>query len=120
MTTVYVRVAAAAGTLEAPILSDWSTHVTGMTAMPPPPPPPPAPDPVSVTFMAPEGKFPMVPDDDHIEATAMAQVNTKMMVMSNTTAVVVPENFMEDAMPSPVSLHEGENMPFEYVDWNAL
>ena len=28
MTTVYVRVAAAAGTLEAPVLSDWSTHVT--------------------------------------------------------------------------------------------
>ena len=31
-TSVYVRVAAAAGTLEAPILSDWTTHVTGMSA----------------------------------------------------------------------------------------
>ena len=40
-TTLYGRVAAAAGTLEAPILSPWTTHVTGTTDMPPPPPPPP-------------------------------------------------------------------------------
>ena len=40
-TTLYGRVAAAAGTLEAPILSAWTTHVTGTTDMPPPPPPPP-------------------------------------------------------------------------------
>ena len=40
-TSVFVRVAAAAGTLEAPVLSDWTTHVTGMSAMPPPPPPAP-------------------------------------------------------------------------------
>ena len=40
-TNVYVRVAAAGGTLEAPILSGWTTHVTGMSAMPPPPPPAP-------------------------------------------------------------------------------
>ena len=40
-TSVYLRVAAAAGTLEAPVLSAWTTHVTGMSAMPPPPPPPP-------------------------------------------------------------------------------
>ncbi len=40
-TTLYARVAAAAGTLEAPILSAWTTHVTGTTDMPPPPPPPP-------------------------------------------------------------------------------
>ena len=130
-TNVYLRVAAGIGTPEAIaaavtmgdlsglVLSDWSTHVTGRTDMVPVPPPPP-PAAVAVTFMPPEGKFPMVPDDDHIEATAMAQVNTKMMVMSNTTAVVVPMNFMEDAMPSPVKLHEGENMPFEYVNWNAL
>ena len=41
MTSVYLRVAAAAGTLEDPIRSAWTTHVTGMSAMPPPPPPPP-------------------------------------------------------------------------------
>ena len=40
-TTLYGRVRAAAGTLEAPILSPWTTHVTGTTDMPPPPPPPP-------------------------------------------------------------------------------
>ena len=40
-TTLYGRVAAAAGTLEAPLLSAWTTHVTGTTDMPPPPPPPP-------------------------------------------------------------------------------
>ncbi|MCY4670129.1 MAG: hypothetical protein OXC29_19355, partial [Rhodococcus sp.] len=131
-TSLYLRVAAGTGTPEALAaavtmgdlsglaLSAWTTHVTGMSAMPPPPPPPPAPEPVSVTFTPPEGKFPMVPDDDHIEATAMAQVNTKMTVMSNTTAVVVPMNFMMDATPSPLKLHEGENMPFQYVDWKAL
>ena len=118
-TSVYLRVAAAAGSLEAPLLSAWSTHVTGMSNQPPPVVVPP-PDPVSVMFMPPAGKFPMVPDDDHIEATAMAKVNTKMMVTSNTTAVVVPMNFMMDATPSPVKLHEGENTPFEYVNWNAL
>ena len=42
-TTVYARVAAGVGTsLEDALLSEWSTHVTGMTATPPPPPEPPA------------------------------------------------------------------------------
>ena len=117
MTSVYVRVAAAAGTLEAPVLSDWSTHVTGMTAMPPPPPPPPAPDPVSVTFMAPDGEFPMVPDDDDDEATAMADVNSKMMVESNTSAVITPM-FVDGA--TGVSVDAGMNMPFSYVSWSAM
>ena len=40
-TSVFVRVAAAGGTLEAPLLSAWTTHVTGTSAMPPPPPPAP-------------------------------------------------------------------------------
>ena len=117
MTSVYVRVAAAAGTLEAPVLSDWSTHVTGMTAMPPPPPPPPAPDPVSVMFTAPDGEFPMVPDDDDDEATAMADVNSKMMVESNTSAVITPM-FVDGA--TGVSVDAGMNMPFSYVSWSAM
>ena len=37
-TRLHVRVAAAAGAIEAPVLSDWTAHVTGMSAMPPPPP----------------------------------------------------------------------------------
>ena len=107
----------AAGTLEAPVLSDWSTHVTGMTAMPPPPPPPPAPDPVSVTFMAPDGEFPMVPDDDDDEATAMASVNAKMTVESNTSAVITPM-FVDGA--TGVSVDMGMNTPFSYVSWSAM
>ena len=117
MTSVYVRVAAAAGTLEAPILSDWSTHVTGMTAMPPPPPPPPAPDPIMASFMVPDGEFPMEPDDGDDEETAMATVNNDIMVMSNTSAVITAV-WLEDA--NGVSLASGENMPFAHVDWGAL
>ncbi len=42
-TAVYVRVAAAAGTMEAPLVSAFTTHRTGRTlAAPPPPEPPPA------------------------------------------------------------------------------
>ncbi len=40
-TTVYVRVAAATGTPEAPLVSAFTTHVSGTSAMPPPPPPSP-------------------------------------------------------------------------------
>ena len=39
-TTVYVRVASAAGTVAAPVVSDFSTHVTGMTMADTPPGPP--------------------------------------------------------------------------------
>ena len=53
-TSVYVRVAAAAGTLEAPILSDWTTHVTGVSAMAPPPPPGPQAPGMPTGFMASE------------------------------------------------------------------
>ena len=124
MTTVYVRVAAAAGTLEAPVLSDWSTHVTGMTAMPPPPPPPPAPDPVMAMFsLADDAKSQhfMVADDDDDEATAMAYVNPEIMVESNSTAIITPM-FVDGA--NGVSVDMGMNMPFAYVgaagNWDML
>ena len=48
-TTVYVRVAAAAGSLEAPLLSAFTTHVTGMSDAPPPPVPPAAPSGLAAT-----------------------------------------------------------------------
>ena len=115
-TSVYLRVAAAAGTLEAPILSPWSTHVTG-TADVPPPPPPPMPDPVMVGFMVPDGEFPMEPDDEDDKETAMATVNHDIMVMSNTSAVITAM-WLDDA--NGVSLASGENMPFAHVDWGAL
>ncbi len=70
-----------------------------------------------VEFMAPDGEHPMVPDDDDDEATAMAAVNTKMMVSSNMVAAITPM-FVEGA--SPVGVMPGENMPFEYVSWGAM
>ena len=118
MTSVYVRVAAAAGTLEAPILSDWSTHVTGMTAMPPPPPPPPPPAAIAVTFsLSDDAGSPhyMVADKDDDEATAMATVNNEIMVESNATAIITP-TFVDDATGVSVDAMAG-NMPFTYVDW---
>ena len=121
MTSVYVRVAAAAGTLEAPILSDWSTHVTGMTAMPPPPPPPPPPADIAVTFSLSddaESPYFMDADDGTDEDTAMATVNPEIMVESNATAVITPM-FVDDANGVSVSASAG-NMPFAYVDWGML
>ena len=115
MTSVYVRVAAAAGTLEAPILSDWSTHVTGMTAMPPPPPPPPpAPDVMATFSLSDDADSPhfMVADDDDDEATAMAWVNPEITVESNSTAIITP-TFVEGA--NGVSVDAGMNTPFSYV-----
>ena len=121
MTSVYVRVAAAAGTLEAPILSDWSTHVTGMTAMPPPPPPPPAAPDVMVMFsLSEDADSPhfLVADDDDDEATAMASVNTEIMVESNSTAVITPM-FVDGATGVSVDAMAG-NMPFTYVSWSLM
>ena len=71
-----------------------------------------------VEFMVPDGQFPMIPDDEHDEMKAMAMVNTKMMVSSNMVAAITPM-FVEGA--SPVGVMPGtENMPFQYVSWNAL
>jgi hypothetical protein len=101
--------------------------------MPPPEPEPEpvAPDPVMVTFTPPDPNdetldlmcdrnpgSPMCPDGSRNMATAMATVNPDMAVTSNTTAVIVPMNFAEGA--NPVKVHEGENMPFTYVSWEAL
>ena len=121
-TSVYLRVAAAAGTLEAPILSDWSTHVTGMSAMPPPEPPP-MPDPLMATFSIEKGDFLEAGKgqgtaEKKDPARAMASVNPKIMVSSNTSAVITPE-FVEDA--AGVSVMAGDdNMPFTFVDWQLL
>ena len=120
MTSVYVRVAAAAGTLEAPILSDWSTHVTGMTAMPPPPPPPPPPADIMATFsLSDDADDPyfLVADGETDEDTAMASVNSQIMVTSNSSAVITP---MWDEDAAGVSVMDGDNMPFTYVDWTIL
>ena len=120
-TSVSVRVAAAAGSLEAPLVSAFTTHVTGMSAMPPPPPPPPAPDPVMVTFsLSEDADSPhfMVADDDDDEATAMASVNTEIMVESNSTAVITPM-FVDGATGVSVDAMAG-NTPFSYVSWGMM
>ena len=125
-TGVYVRVAAAAGTLEAPVLSDWTTHVTGMSAMPPPEPvpepePEPEPDPVMVTFSLSEdadSQHFLIADEDDDAATAKASVNAEIMVESNTTAVITPM-FVDGANGVGVDAMAG-NMPFTYVDWGML
>ena len=119
-TTVFVRVAAAAGTPDAPLLSAYTTHVTGMSEAEPPPPPPPAPDPVEVTFSLSDDakrKHFLMADDDNDEETAMATVNTEITVTSNASAVVTPM-FVDGA--NGVSVMEGDNMPFSYVDWGLL
>ena len=54
-TSVFVRVRAAAGTVEAPLVSAWTTHVTGMSAMPPPPPPAPMAAPTPTGLMSESG-----------------------------------------------------------------
>ncbi|MXX85411.1 MAG: fibronectin type III domain-containing protein [Acidobacteria bacterium] len=121
-TTVYVRVAAAAGTPEAPLVSAFTTHVSGTSAMPPPDPPPPPPAAVMAMFSLSDdakSKYFLIADkDDDDKATAMATVNTEIMVESNTSAVITPM-FVEDA--SGVSVAEGsDNMPFAFVDWGLL
>ena len=75
------------------------------------------PTPFEVHFDIPEGEFPMEPDKDHIEATAMATVNHDMEVGVNMPAIITAM-FIPDA--SPIGLVAGHNHPFEYVSWSAL
>ena len=56
----------------------------------------------------------LIADDDDDEETAMATVNTEITVTSNASAVVTPM-FVDGA--NGVSVMEGDNMPFSYVDW---
>ena len=65
-----------------------------------------------------DSPYPMDPDDETDEAKATAKVNTEMVVMSNTTAVIVPDNFADNA--AAVTVHAGENMPFAFVSWEAM
>ena len=116
--TRYARVASTSGEGEAMLMSMWTTHMTGMSMAEPPPPPPPAPDPVMVTFSLPEKETEfMVADGDDDEETAMASVNDKIMVNSNSDAIITPM-FVENA--NGVSVSEGDNMPFGRVDWELL
>ena len=60
----------------------------------------------------------MKPDDGDDKETATAEVNAKMVVSSNYNIAITPE-FIEGA--AAVNAAAGDNnMPFTYVDWNAL
>ena len=118
--TRFARVASTSGEGEAMLMSMYTTHVTGMSmAEPPPPPPPPAPD-VEVTFsLSEDADSPhfLVADDDDDEATAMASVNSEIMVTSNSDAIITPM-FVDGA--NGVSVMEGDNMPFGRVSWGLM
>ena len=119
-TTMYGRVRAAAGTLEAPLLSAWTTHVTGTSDVPPEPEPPPTPAVMAMFSLSEDADSPhfMIADDDDDEATAMASVNTEIMVESNSTAVITPM-FVDGATGVSVDAMAG-NMPFTYVSWSMM
>ena len=98
------------------LMSMWTTHATGMSMAEPPPPPPPAPDPVMVTFSLDKGHY-LEALPGRNAATAKASVNPKIMVESNSDAIITP-TWMDDA--NGVSVMEGDNMPFGRVDWELL
>ena len=112
--TRFARVASTSGEGDDMLMSMWTTHVTGMSMAEPPPPPPAA---VSATFSLDKGHY-LVADNGRNAATAMATVNSKIMVESNTSAVITPM-FVDGA--SGVSISAGsDNMPFALVDWELL
>ena len=112
--TAYLRVRAT-GTGDA---GAWSTHATGMSNAPEPEPEP-TPDPIVVTFSVGEDDGDaMVADDGTDKEKATAAVNPKMVVSSNYTAAITPM-FVEDAAAVTVAAGDN-NVPFSYVDWDAL
>ncbi len=74
-----------------------------------------------VEFMVPDDAkepYPMIPDMDDDEATAMASVNPQMVVMTNMHGIVTPL-FVEGA--APIGLVAGvPNVPFAYVSWETM
>ena len=114
---MFLRVRAAAGTPESPVVSDWSDAVAGMSEA--------APTPFVVSMGPPEADADkdcsgqvFCPDSGTDPETAMASVNTKMLVSLSDPARIRPL-FVEGAAGIPVDAGEGMT-PFAYVDWNAL
>ncbi len=113
----FARVASTAGEGDDMMMSMWTTHMTGMSAAAAPLPPP------SVTFSLPDGQSNfMVADDDDDEGTAMAWINPKTVVESDSTAIITPM-FVEGANGVHVGASD-DNMPFTYVgaedNWEML
>ena len=63
-----------------------------------------------------DSMYPMIPLDGTDPETAMAMVNSEMMVEVNMLSIVT-STFVDDA--AHIVLYPGDNMPFTHVDWKA-
>ena len=114
-TTMYIRVRAGV-LLPVPTAGDWSAAVMATSDM--------APSPLTVSMSPPAADGdraclgqPFCPDSGKDAKTAMATVNTKMMVTSSHSARITPM-FMEGAGSVVVSAGSDET-PFTHVSWSA-
>ena len=114
-TTMYIRVRAGV-LLPTPTAGDWSEAVGATSDM--------APSPLLVSMSPPDADGdraclgqPFCPDSGKDAKTAMATVNTKMMVTSSHSARITPM-FMEGAGSVVVSAGSDET-PFTHVSWSA-
>ena len=114
-TTMYIRVRAGV-LLPTPTAGDWSEAVMATSDM--------APSPLTVSMSPPDADAdraclgqPFCPDSGKDAKTAMATVNTKMMVTSSHSARITPM-FMEGA-GSVVAAAGSDRTPFAHVSWSA-
>ena len=114
---MYLRVRAAAGTAESPVVSDWSEAVAGMSET--------APTPFVVSMRPPEADADkdcsgqvFCPDSGTDAKTAMASVNQRMLVSSSVAARITPM-FVEGAAGAIISAGD-DQMPFSGRTWSAL
>ena len=113
----FLRAQAAAGTPAAPILSDWSDAVSGMSDA--------APMPFVVGLTPPEARTDrdcegqaLCPDDGTDPEKAMASVNPMLTVSSSHRARIRPM-FVEGA--AGITVEAGDSLtPFAYAEWNLL
>ena len=114
---MYLRVRAAAGPAESPVVSDWSDAVAGMSEA--------APTPFVVSMRPPEADADkdcsgqaFCPDSGTDAKTAMASVNQRMLVSSSVAARITPM-FVEGAAGAIISAGD-DQMPFSGRTWSAL
>ena len=116
-TEMVLRVRATGGERDAPVLSDWSDPVSGMSDA--------APLPFVVEMTPPEARTDsacsgqaLCPDDGTDPKKAMAGVNPMLTVTSSHAARVSP---MFVAEAPAVRVAAGQDLtPFAHVDWNLL
>ena len=114
--TLYIRVRAAAGTTSAPVVSDWSDAVDGQSLA--------APGVFTVRMSPPASASDsdcsgqaFCPDDGSDPKTAMASVNTRMVVSSSQAARITPM-FLTGTPAAGIAA--GDSRPFTYLVWSAL